>query len=297
MKIETFATLEAVLQTGTFVGGARLMNITPSAVSMQMKQLEGYLGKPLFDRSGLQVRPTQLAHEVADTMRDALKGLDALRSGTVLAIEGVVRVGVIESMQPIVLPGMLRFIRARHPKLDVVPIRGRSSGLTAAVKAGEIDAALVAEPSGAKAGRMSWTPMLRRELVLITPPDTPDTPIPTLFRQLEWIRYDRKTVTGSMAAQYVNNQIGDVRSTLEFDNAAAIVAMVSSGLGISVVQRPDSAVLHSYPVRVFRLGKAAPVLQLSMVSRKADDNSRPLAVVREAMAMACAEYQKLIKNS
>lgn len=297
MKIETFATLEAVLQTGTFVGGARLMNITPSAVSMQMKQLEGYLGKPLFDRSGLQVRPTQLAHEVADTMRDALKGLDALRSGTVLAIEGVVRVGVIESMQPIVLPGMLRFIRARHPKLDVVPIRGRSSGLTAAVKAGEIDAALVAEPSGAKAGRMSWTPMLRRELVLITPPDTPDTPIPTLFRQLEWIRYDRKTVSGTMAAQYVNNQIGDVRSTLEFDNAAAIVAMVSSGLGISVVQRPDSAVLHSYPARVFRLGKAAPVLQLSMVSRKADDDSRPLAVVREAMAMACTEYQKLIKNS
>lgn len=296
MKIETFTTLEAVLQTGTFVGGSRLMNITPSAVSMQMKQLEGYLGKPLFDRSGLQVRPTQLAHEVADTMREAMRNLDALRSGSVLAIEGVIRVGIIESMQPIVLPGMLRFVRTRHPKLDVVPIRGRSSSLTTALKAGDIDAALVAEPAGAKAGRMSWTPMLRRELVLIAPPDTADTPIPTLFRQLEWIRYDRKTVTGSMAAQYVNSQIGDVRSTLEFDNAAAIVAMVSAGLGISVVQRPDSATLHSYPVRVFRLGKAAPVLQLSMVSRKADDDSRPLAAVREAMALTCLEYQKLLKQ-
>src|SRR5690606_36991708 len=169
-----------------------------------MKQLEVYLGKPLFDRSGLRVRPTQLAHEVADTLREALKGLDALRSGTPLAIEGVMRVGVIESMQPVILPSMLRYIRARHPKLEVVPERGRSSNLMVALKAGELDAALVAQPPGAKAGRLSWTPMLRRELVLIAPPDTADTPIATLFRQLEWIRYDRKTVTGSMAAQYVN---------------------------------------------------------------------------------------------
>jgi len=296
MKIETFATLDAVLQTGTFVGGARLMNVTPSAVSMQMKQLEVYLGKPLFDRSGLQVRPTQLAHEVADTLREALKGLDALRSGTPLAIEGVVRVGIIESMQPAILPGMLRYIRARHPKLDVVPVRGRSSNLTAALKAGEIDAALVAQPNGSKAGRLSWTPMLRRELVIVVPPDTADTPIPTLFRQLEWIRYDRKTVTGSMAAHYVNSQIGEVRSTLEFDNAPAIVAMVSSGLGLSIVQRPDPATLHSYPVRIFRLGKAAPILQLSMVNRRADSDSRPLGVVRDAMAQACAEYQKLLSK-
>ncbi|MVW77567.1 LysR family transcriptional regulator [Bordetella sp. 02P26C-1] len=296
MKIETFATLEAVLQTGTFVGGARLMNITPSAVSMQMKQLEVYLGKPLFDRSGLQVRPTQLAHEVADTLRDALKGLEALRSGTPLAIEGVVRIGIIESMQPAVLPGMLRYIRTRHPKLDVVPVRGRSSQMLSALKAGEIDAALVAQPPEIKAGRLSWTPMLRRELVIVTPPDTADTPIPTLFRQLEWIRYDRKTVTGSMAAQYVASQIGDVRSTLEFDNASAIVAMVSSGLGLSVVQRPDPATLHSYPVRIFRLGKAAPILQLSMVTRKVDGDSRPLNVVREAMAHASMEYQKRLST-
>lgn len=296
MKIETFATLEAVLQTGTFVGGARLMNITPSAVSMQMKQLEVYLGKPLFDRSGLQVRPTQLAHEVADTLRGALKGLEALRSGTPLAIEGVVRVGIIESMQPVVLPGVLRFIRTRHPKLDVVPVRGRSNNLTTALKAGDIDAALVAQPAASKSGRLTWTPMLRRELVLIAPPDTADTPIPTLFRQLEWIRYDRKTVTGSMAAHYVNSQIGDVRSTLEFDNASAIAAMVSSGLGLSVLQRPDPATLHSYPVRVFKLGKVAPVLQLSMVNRKTDDDSRPLGVLKDAMTQVCTEYQKRLNK-
>ncbi|MCD0504919.1 LysR family transcriptional regulator [Bordetella petrii] len=294
MKLETFATLEAVLQTGTFVGGARLMNITPSAVSMQMKQLETYLGKPLFDRSSLQVRPTQLAHEVAGTMRDALRGLESLRTGTVLAIEGVVRVGIIESMQPAVLPGIMRFIRARHPKLEVVPVRGRSSSLAAALKAGDIDAALVAQPPAGGNARLCWTPMLRRELVLIAPPATPDTPIPTLFRQLEWIRYDRKTVSGTMAAQYVSTHIGDVRSSLEFDNAPAIVAMVHSGLGISVVQRPDPATLQSYPVRIFRLGKGGPVLQLSMVNRKADEDSRPLAVVREAMAQACMEYQRLL---
>lgn len=296
MKIATFATLDAVLQTGTFAGGARLMNITPSAVSMQMKQLETYLGRPLFDRSGVQVRPTQLAHEVADTFRDALRGLDALRSAMTLTIEGVVRVGIIESMQPAVLPGMMRHLRTRHPKLGVIPQRGRSSSLMAALKAGEIDAALVAQPPGSTAGRMAWMPMMRRELVLIAPPNTLDAPLPTLFRQMEWIRYDRKSVSGIMAAQYVNKHIGEVRSSLEFDNAPAIIAVVSSGLGISIVQQPDPAMLYSYPIRIFRLGKTAPVLQLSMVTRKADEDSRQLGALREAMTHACKEYQQPLKR-
>ncbi len=56
MKIDTFATLDAVLRGGTFAAAAAARNVTPSAVSMQMKQLEAYMGQPLFDRSGLQVR-------------------------------------------------------------------------------------------------------------------------------------------------------------------------------------------------------------------------------------------------
>ncbi|ARP96239.1 LysR family transcriptional regulator [Bordetella genomosp. 13] len=292
MKIETFRTLEAVLQTGTFAGAAKQTNVTPSAVSMQMKQLEQYVGKPLFDRSGLQAKPNRLAHEIADNMRPALHSLEALRAGNRVAVEGVVRLGVIESLQPVVLPGIIHYLRSHHPRLELQLVRGRSSTLIAEVKAAEVDAALVAQPASGGSARLAWTPMLHRELVLIAPPHAKDASVATLFRQYDWIRYDRKTVSGAMAAQYVSANVPEIRGTLEFDSAPAIRAMVSAGLGISVLQEPDPVSLVGYPVRIVRLGRAAPVLTLSMVSRKGADDSRVLAAVRNAMEVSLASFQR-----
>ncbi|MCZ2499033.1 LysR family transcriptional regulator [Xylophilus sp. Kf1] len=292
MKIDAFSTLDAVLRGGTLAAAAAEMNLTPSAVSMQMKQMELYLGQPLFDRSGLQVRPTRLAHEVAGLMRDALGQLESLRKRTSVAIAGTVRLGVIESMQPVLLPGVLGQLRERYPQLELKPVRGRSAGLTAQVKAGELDAALVAQPEDGGSVRLRWQPMLRRELVLVAPPSAPETTVAALFRQHEWIRYDRGTITGAMAARYAA-QVRDRRgSSLEFDNAAAIVAMVSAGLGISIVQIADPAICQSYPVRVVRLGRGAPVLQLSLVTRKADDDSRPVAAVSDAVRSVLMAAQR-----
>lgn len=96
MKIDAFSTLDAVLRGGTLAAAAHEMNLTPSAISMQMKQLEAYLGQPLFDRSGLQVKPMKLAHEVSSVMRDALQQLESLRKRASVSIEGSVRLGVIE---------------------------------------------------------------------------------------------------------------------------------------------------------------------------------------------------------
>jgi len=292
MKIDAFSTLDAVLRGGTLAAAAAEMNLTPSAVSMQMKQMELYLGQPLFDRSGLQVRPTRLAHEVAGLMRDALGQLESLRKRTSVAIGGAVRLGVIESMQPVLLPGVIGHLRERYPQLELKPVRGRSSGLTAQVKAGELDAALVAQPEDGGSVRLRWQPMLRRELVLVAPPNAPETTVAALFRQHEWIRYDRGTITGAMAARFAA-QVRDKRgSSLEFDNAAAIVAMVSAGLGISIVQIADPAICQTYPVRVVRLGRGAPVLQLSLVTRKADDDNRPVAAVRDAVRSVLMAAQR-----
>ena len=292
MKLDAFLTLDAVLRGGTLAAAAAEMDLTPSAVSMKMKQLEVYMGQPLFDRSGLQVRPTRLAHDVSAAMRDALRQIESFRKRTGVSIEGVMRLGMIESMHPVLLPGVLRLLRERYPLLEVRPTRGRSSGLAAAVKAGELDAALVAQPERGASSRLRWQPMLRRELVLVAPPDAAETSIAALFRQYDWIRYDRETVTGAMATRYVNSHIKDKRGSFEFDTVAAIVAMVSAGLGISLVQLADPKLCQIYPVRIVRLGRGAPALQLSLVTRKADDDDRALGALRDAMTSVCIDAQR-----
>ncbi|CAN5118355.1 LysR family transcriptional regulator [soil metagenome] len=292
MKIESFMTLDSVLRGGTLAAAAAEMNLTPSAVSMQMKQLEIYLGQPLFDRSGLQVRPNQLAHDVATAMRSGLHEIESLRRRPSSVVEGSIRLGVIESMQPILLPGTMRMLRDRYPRLAVRPTRGRSSSLTDAVKASQIDAAVVAQPAEGGSVRLRWQPLVRRELVLIAPPSTTDASAASLFRQHEWIRYDRETVSGSLASRFVNARFADKHSQLEMDSVPAIVAMVSAGLGVAIVQLSDPSITEAYPVRIVRLGRSAPVLQLSLVTRKGDDDSRPLKVLKDAMSVVLATLAK-----
>lgn len=283
MKIIAFATLEAVLRTGSFAGAAKEMNVTPSAVSMQMKQLEHYIGKQLFDRSSLQVRPTSAARELVELVSVPLRHIEAMRRSGSVAVEGTLRVGIIESMQAHILPGALRILKDQHPRLQLRPSRGRSASLTSAVKATELDAAFVAQPSRSGAGLLHWEPMLKRELVLIAPPTASENSVAALFRRYDWIRYDRTTVSGSLAARFVHQHIEESQGSYELDSMMAIVAMVSAGLGIAIVQPPDPIQLSGYPVRIVRLGRAAPVLQLSLVMRKVDTENRALLALRDAM--------------
>lgn len=128
--------------------------------------------------------------------------------------------------------------------------------------------------------------MTERELLLVAPPESIQTDPAALFKQYEWIRYDRATVTGSMAVRYVASHIKHKTGKLEFDSVQAILAMVSANLGISLVQLTDPGLCDLYPVRVIKLGRHVPLLQFSVVTRKADDDNRGLAVVRDALIAA-----------
>lgn len=283
MKIEAFSTLEAVIQAGSFAAAALQIKRTPSAVSMQMKQLEQYLGMTLFDRSGAQVRPLPSAFEVAAAMREGLGRLDELRRRPSMAIEGVVRLGIIESLLPALLPAVLGALRRSHPRLAIQPVRGRSASLTAAVKAGQLDAAVVAQPSRGGSARLRWQPLARRDLMLLAPPDSVESNPAALLRRYDWIRYDRGTVTGEMAARHVLALVPDKRGSLELDSLSAIVAMVGAGLGVAIIHMLDPSLRKAYPVREIGLGSNAPTLVLSMVSRKASDDDRALAAVRQSL--------------
>lgn len=283
MKMSFFDTLDAVLRSGSLAGAAREMNVTPSAVSMQMKQLEAHFGQPLFDRAGLRVRPTPLAREIVGVLREPMQRVEALRSRTSTRVEGLLRLGVIETLQSSLLPAAAKQLRARYPALDVRPARGRTVELIEAVKAGRLDAAVVVQPSTGGSQRLAWQPVFRSELVLVAPPHAEEARIPALFKFHDWIRFDPSTSGGRLATRWIAKHVREARATMDLQSVQAVVAMVSAGLGVSVVQRPDAHMVLAYPVRILSLGRGAPALQISLVSRKTDSGSRQLAALREAI--------------
>ena len=283
MKVEFFQTLAAVLRCGSFAGAAAEMNLSPSAVSLQMKQLELYFGQPLFDRSALQVRPTPFAHEVGTVVDGAIGALETLRRRSAPVVEGKVRFGIIEPMQVTLLPDFTALVRERYPKLDVRLERGRSTALVDALRSGAIDAAVVAQPETGASTRVQWTPLFREQCVLVAPRASGRRNINSLFRDYEWIRFDTSTIAGSAAASFVHRTAPDARSRTELLSIPAIVAMASRGLGVSVLPRPDAYLLEAFPVRLMTLGDDAPSRRISFVSRAADAEDRVIRALLDTM--------------
>src|SRR4051812_22981301 len=98
MNVAMLKTLVAIVDRGSFAAAAREVGCTPSAVSLQVKQLETWFGRVLFDRSARTVKPTPLALEAAAIARDVAAKLEALRMRPSLAVSGRVRLGAIATV-------------------------------------------------------------------------------------------------------------------------------------------------------------------------------------------------------
>ncbi|PLC49842.1 LysR family transcriptional regulator [Pollutimonas subterranea] len=282
MKLKAFETLSAVLAEGNFAAAAKVCHLTPSAVSLQMKQIETYLGQQLFDRSRLKVKPLPRAYDVAEAMQVARERLGELRRDIPMTIEGHLRVGIIETMQPLLLPQLIRGMRRSYPKLHLQIQRGKSLELTDAVKAGEIDAAVVGQSETGGSARLHWFPLMVQPLVMIAPPNAREDDPAELFRRHEWIRYDRRTVAGRLAARYVKQHFGAPHAELELDAVRAVMAMVNAGLGVSIVQLSEPGVLRAFPVKVIELDNA-PSLRFSLVMRRSEQEERLLGALCEVI--------------
>lgn len=286
MKLAALDTLGAVLATGSFTAAAADVGLTPSAVSLQMKQLEAYFGRPLFDRSGRAAVPTPFARELASASGAAMAVIESFRARSSLSVSGVLRLGAFTSFQTSVLPQALRILRDEHPALTVQLTLDVSGSLQAALNAGRLDAAVVVRPPTGGSARLRWTDLARVPFVLVAPPDAEGGTPQQLLRRHPWIQYEHALTGGRVATQYVRRLCPGKRPAYEVASTDAIVAMVSQGLGVSVIPRPRTPLQRAYAFREVTLGPAGPVRQIAWLCRHADAEDRRHAAVRSALSRA-----------
>jgi DNA-binding transcriptional LysR family regulator len=286
MNVAMLKTLVAIVDRGSFAAAAREVGCTPSAVSLQVRQLEAWFGQLLFDRSARTAKPTPFALEAATVARDVAARLEALRARPVARVSGRVRLGAIASVQTANLPQALRAVRDRHPDLQVEVSLADSDELIAAVKAGRIDAAVLVRPSSGGSTRLAWQDLARQPFVMLVPPGVPAAAAQELLQRFGLIRYDTALTGGRIAAQYARRVFPEARIVMEVRSIDAIVAMVSAGLGVSIVPQPRQALLEAHGVRALGLGRGGPMRQIALVRRRIDAANRNIDAVSQALATA-----------
>jgi len=137
----------AVADTRSFRQAAAMCGVSQPSLSAQIAQMERALGVTVFERTKRKVLPTRAGEEVLARARTVLRDADDLAdAGARLAdpFAGALRVGIIPTISPYLLPEIAPVLRTRHARLRILWTEDKTPALASRLHAGDLDAALVA---------------------------------------------------------------------------------------------------------------------------------------------------------
>lgn len=141
---EVLRTFVTIAECGTFTGAAKIIHRTPSALSMQIKQLEQKLGKCVFIREPRHVRLTPAGDALLDYSRRLLRlNEEAVQYFLAPSLEGKVGIGTSDDIGTRILPEVLSQFARSYPAVLVNVVVGSSKQNLERLDAGELDMALV----------------------------------------------------------------------------------------------------------------------------------------------------------
>lgn len=137
----------AVAESLSFRKAAERCHVSQPSLSAQLAQLEEAFGIRLFERDRRKVLVTAAGRDLIERARRILRETDDLmelarRSGDPLS--GTLRIGVIPTISPYLLPRLTTALRKAHPRLTVLWVEDKTESLLCGLDAGNLDAALLA---------------------------------------------------------------------------------------------------------------------------------------------------------
>ena len=132
-----------------FGRAAKQCFVSQSAFSNAIQELESVLDAQLVDRTNRSVTITSNGQEVAVQARLVLRDVDSLveiAKGDSQPLSGELRLGVIPTIAPFVLPAVLPKLRKAFPNLELLMIEDQTQRIYERLKAGELDVLLLALP-------------------------------------------------------------------------------------------------------------------------------------------------------
>lgn len=165
--------LVAVAETGRFSEAAKRVNVSQPSLSAQVARMEEELGVTLFERATCGALLTPKGADILARARAILRDVEDLRASARQEsedLEGLVRLGVLPTIGPYLLPLATRQLHARFPQLRFSVREERTMDLKAHLHSGEYDT--IISMTDDMAGTSSL-PLFEEKLWICIAPDDP----------------------------------------------------------------------------------------------------------------------------
>jgi len=233
----------AMADSGGQTRAAARLNLTQSALSHQLRELESRIGAPLFVRASRGMVLTAMGERVLASARRVLHEVETLERD--LAVDataggaGVVRLATECYTCYHWLPGVITAFRQEWPRVDVRIVAEATADPVRALLDGALDLAIVAGDVDER--RLGCTSLFEDEQVVVVPPNHPlaqrEFVAPEDLRTEHLILYTTHSSENAVLREVLRPAGVEPRQLTRVQLTEAIVELVKAGLGVSVLAR------------------------------------------------------------
>lgn len=243
MNIRDLEYLVALHEHRHFGRAAEASFCSQPTLSTQIRKLETELGADLVERGSRQVLFTPVGERVVKRARHILADAEEIRSLARQAHDphaGSIRLGVFPTLAPYLLPHVIGAVSADFPDLELLLVEEKTALLQEMLRAGTLDAALVALPVDDES--LSVTPLFREEFVLAVPAVHPladaDAPMPSSqVAGEDLLLLTEGHCMRDQALEVCRTVGGEERKGFQATSLETLRLMVAAGVGITLMPR------------------------------------------------------------
>ena len=290
--------LAALRQHGHFGRAADACFVTQSTLSAGIRELESLLGLTLVERTRRVVRFTPLGERMVEQAHRVLREAEALADMARAAgrpLVGDLRMSVIPTIAPFLLPKLLPAARRRHPELRLFLREETSAAACDALHRGQADCVLLAMPFAC--GDVEAMDLFDDRLFVAFPKDDPRDPPdriePDSIDESRLLLLVDGHCLKDHALAACNRPELRASATMMGTSLHTLIQMVDNGLGLTLV--PEMAVhaglLDGTEVQARPLEAANAVRRIALVWRTGSPRAHEFRMLGETLRAVHAEMQ------
>ncbi|MEZ5811608.1 MAG: LysR substrate-binding domain-containing protein [Rhizobiaceae bacterium] len=284
--------LEALAAQGHFGRAAEACGISQPALSMQIKELEESLGTELFERGARQVRLTSFGEVFAHRARAILRSVDELGDlarASRDSLVGRLRLGIIPTIAPYLLPAIIADLTRLHDGLDIRVRESLTSNLIHDLTEGRIDTAIVALPVSEPS--LTEVALFSEDFLLVRPDEDEGKPVPDpeMLHEMRLLLLEEGHCFRDQALSFCDMPSTLPREGLDASSLSTLVQMVGAGIGVTLIPEMALAVeTRSAPVSVARFDNSPPSRTVGMIWRKTSPLAKQLMRIADIVRRSAA---------